>query len=249
MEHLRALKECGYDYVEMPMAQMMALPEEEFEALKKELKDLDLPCETSNNLFPVNLKLTGPQVDHEAIMSYAEKAFARAQELGIEYCVFGSGPAKNVPEGIPMEEGYQQVVSLLRDIAPIAQKHDVTIVIEPLRRAECNLINSFAEGVQLAKDANVPGVKVLVDFYHMTVENEPVENVAKDGKEYLRHVHFANPTGRVYPVSADEADYMPFVKALATAGYDARVSCEAYAPNGFEADAPVALAMLRKLFA
>ena len=249
MEHLKAMKECGYDYVEMPMAQMMALSDEEFASLADELKELDLPCETSNNLFPVSLRLTGPEVDQDAILAYAEKAFARAKQLGIEYCVFGSGPAKNVPEGFPMEEGYAQVVALLRAIAPIAQKNDVTIVIEPLRRAECNLINSFAEGVQLAKDADVPGVKVLVDFYHLTVEQEPVSNLEKDGAEYLRHVHFANPTGRVYPVSADEADYLPFVNALKTAGYDARVSCEAYAPNGFEADAPAALKMLRELFA
>lgn len=247
IEFIEKLAQIGYDYVELPTAQMMALDDEAFVKFKERLFKSGVPCETSNNLFPVSLRLTGPDVDKEAILSYAKKAFARDEELGIKICVFGSGPAKNVPEGFPMEEGYQQVVQLLREIGPIAKEHGIMIVIEPLRSAECNLINSFAEGVQLAKDADVENVKVLVDFYHMTVENEPASNVARDGEKYLRHVHFANPEGRVYPVSVDEADYLPFMEALKTAKYDARISCEAYTPNGFEQDAKTAYDFFRKL--
>ncbi len=137
------------------------------------------------------------------------------------------------------------MVHLLKNVAPIARRHGVTIVIEPLRQAECNLINSFAEGVQLARDVDDSAVRVLVDFYHMTEEQEPVQHLLDDGAAFLRHVHFANPTGRVYPVSPEEADYRPFIQALKTIGYDLHVSCEAYAPNGFDRDAPVA----RRFFA
>ena len=247
IEHIEKLAQIGYDYVELPTAQMMALDDEQFAALKDRLFKAGIPCETSNNLFPVTLRLTGPDVDREAIIAYVKKAFARDEELGIKICVFGSGPAKNVPDGFPMEEGWKQVVQLLRDIGPIAEKHGITIVIEPLRRAECNMINSFAEGVKLAKDANVENVKVLVDFYHLTVENEPVSNIAKDGEEFLRHVHFANPEGRVYPVSLEEAEYKPFMDALAAAKYDSRISCEAYTPNGFDHDAQAAFDFFKQL--
>ena len=247
IEHIEKLAELGYDYVELPTAQMMALDDEAFTAFKERLFKSGVPCETSNNLFPVSMRLTGPDVDMDAIVAYAEKAFARDEELGIKICVFGSGPAKNVPEGFPIQEGFNQVAEICRKIGPIAAKHGIMIVIEPLRRAECNLINSFADGVELAKAANVENVKVLVDFYHMTVENEPVSNIARDGAEFLRHVHFANPTGRVYPVSQDEADYAPFMEALKTAKYDARISCEAYTPNGFEQDAKTAYDFFRKL--
>ena len=191
--------------------------------------------------------LTGPDTDMDAIEAYVRRAFTRDEELGIKVCVFGSGPAKHVPEGFPMEKGFEQVVQICRLIGPIAAQHGITIVIEPLRKAECNLINTFAEGVELAKAANVENVKVLVDFYHLTVEHEPVGNIARDGALYLRHVHFANPNGRVYPVSADEADYAPFMEALKQAGYDARISCEAYAENGFARDAAAAKAFFDKL--
>ena len=105
IEFIEKLAQIGYDYVELPTAQMMALDDEAFAKFKERLFKSGVPCETSNNLFPVSLRLTGPDVDKEAILSYAKKAFARDEELGIKICVFGSGPAKNVPEGFPMEEG------------------------------------------------------------------------------------------------------------------------------------------------
>ncbi len=248
IEHIEKLAELGYDYVELPTAQMIALDSSDFNALKSRLSASGIPCETSNNLFPVSMRLTGPDADMDGIVSYAGKAFAMDEELGVRTIVFGSGPAKNVPEGFPIEKGFDQVVQICRHIGPIAAEHGITIVIEPLRREECNLINSFAEGVELAKAADVENVKVLVDLYHMTVEHEPVSNIARDGKEFLRHVHFANPNGRVYPVSADEAPYAPFVEALKKAEYDLRVSCEAFAPNGFDADAAKAIKCFKELF-
>lgn len=239
-EWLESLAECGFDYVEMPTAQMMELDDQAFAALKERIARTGLTCETSNNFFPTYFRLTGPEVDLESVLDYARRALTRAEELGVQYLVFGSGPAKQVPQGFPLEEGYRQVVELLKQVAPIAREHGVTIVIEPLRKAECNLINTFAEGVQLARDVDHPNVRVLVDFYHLTEEAEPVQHLLEDGREFLRHVHFANPTGRVFPVRGDEADYGSFIDALKTLGYDLHVSCEAYAPNGFDHDAPLA---------
>ena len=249
IEWIEKVAEYGFDYVELPMAQMMGLDDEQFAALKERVAKTGLRAETSNNLFPVTMRLTGPEVDYDAILAYAEKAFAKAKDLGIEICVFGSGPAKSVPEGFPKEKGLDQVELLLHKIAPIAAKNGVTIVMEPLRSAEDNLINTFADGVAMAKRANEPNVKVLVDFYHLYEENEPVQHLIDDGAQWLRHAHFANPAGRIYPVSVDECDYKPFIDALRKAGYDARISCEAYVPNGFEVDAPIARKFFDELLA
>lgn len=240
MEWLRDLAELGYDYAELPLAQMMELDDPAFEVLRRQLKDAGIPCLACNNFFPPMLRLTGAEVDERRIMAYVERALVRAETLGVECVVFGSGPAKRVPVGFSMEEGYHQVVRLLRRVGPAARKHGITVVIEPLRQAECNLINTFAEGVHLARDTDDPNVKVLVDFYHMTVEKETVEHLLDDGCRWLHHVHFANPSGRVYPATAAEANYHPFIQTLRAIGYDRSISCEAYAPNGFRQDASVA---------
>lgn len=249
IEYVEKLAEYGYDYVEMPLAEMMALPDDEFAKLAERIEKSGIHCETCNNFFPKTIRLTGPNTNEEEILAYVEKALKRAASLKVEYVVFGSGGAKNVPDGFPLEEGYKQVVSLLRKVDPIAKKNNITIVIEPLRKPECNLINSFAEGCQLAKDvgAEYKNIKVLVDFYHLSEENEPVEHILNEGKEYLRHVHFACDNGRVYPADINEDNYRPFIDALKQIGYDRRVSVEAYATD-FEKQAPIALKFLKENF-
>lgn len=243
---IEKLAEIGYDYVELPLAEMSMLSDEEFDALVKRVEATSIRCEVCNNFFPKFFRLTGETVDYDAILAYVEMALGRAERLGVSYVIFGSGPAKNVPEGFPMEKGYQQVVELLKKVDPIAKKHGITIAIEPLRRPECNLINSFKEGCQLAKDAACENVRVLVDYYHLSEEQEPVANVAAEGKEFLRHVHFANPNGRVFPKDASESDYRSFFDALKAADYDARVSNEAFSDD-FENDAKATLSFFKAM--
>lgn len=247
-EKIPALVEAGYDYAELPAAQMMELSDKEFEQIIKTLSECGVKCETSNNLFPTYFRLTGSDVDMNRILDYAERAFSRLERLGAEFVVFGSGPAKSVPDGFSMEEGYKQLVELTKKLAEIAEKHSITIVIEPLRKQESNLINTFAEGVTLAKDVDHPAVKVLVDYYHLVEENEPVENLEKWGKEYLRHIHFARQSGRNYPtdLKEDEKRYKEFFEALEKIGYSSRISVEAYTDD-FSADAPKALSVLKGL--
>lgn len=245
IERVARIAEIGYDYVELPLAELTALPKEKFQEVKRELANSGLRCETCNNFFPGTLQLTGPQVDSGRIKNYVEMALGRANELGVQYLVFGSGKAKNVPEGFSLEDGYRQVAGLLKEVAPAAEKSGITIVIEPLRKAECNLINTFEEGCRLAGDVSHPHVKVLVDFYHLSVEKEPVEHLAAMGKENLRHVHFADPVGRVYPEEV-KMDYIPFFQALKEIGYNERISCEAYVTN-FDVQAEKALGFFKKI--
>ena len=178
----------------------------------------------------------------------SEKALSRLQALGVSRVVFGSGGAKNVPEGFPMEDGYRQVIALLKRIAPVAKAHGILIVIEPLRAVECNLINSFEDGVCLARDVDNENVRVLVDYYHLREMNEPEWHVAAWGEEFLRHVHFAQQEGRLAPsIEKEDAHYRLFFDALRKANYDARVSCEAYVKGDFEESAARAIAFLRSM--
>lgn len=247
VEFVERLAGLGFDYIELPLAEMSALSEGAFAALAERVERSGIRCEVCNNFFPKGMRLTGPHIDKAAIRSYVELAIGRAARLGVEVIVFGSGPAKQVPEGYPPEQGYRQVVELLREIAPRAEQQGIAIAIEPLRSAECNLINTFAEGCRLAGDVNSPNVKVLVDYYHLSQESEPVEHVARDGKAYLRHVHFARSLGRAFPAAADGDDCAPFFHALKGAEYNRRISLEAYTDD-FDAQAPAALAFFRRQF-
>jgi sugar phosphate isomerase/epimerase len=237
-------QENGFDYVELPLAQMVDLNDEEFSSLKERVGSSGLKCEACNNFFPGSIRLTGNAVDYGKIEEYLQKALGRAAQLGVKVVVLGSPKSKNVPEGYPMDNAWSQLVELLRYINPLVRTKSITVVIEPLCKLESNIINTAAEGLKLVKAVDRENIKLLVDYYHLVMEKEDPE-IISDAGSYIKHIHFANPAGRVYPIEAEDG-YIRFMNLLKGVGYEGRISVEAYTKD-FCHDAKRSVEILRQL--
>lgn len=237
-------EENGFDYVELPLAQMVDLNDKEFSSLKERVGSSGLKCEACNNFFRASIRLTGNAVDYGKIEEYLDKALGRAGQLGVKVIVLGSPKAKNVPEGYPMDKAWSQLVELLRHIDPLVRTKGITIVIEPLNKMESNIINTAAEGLKLVKALDRENIKLLIDYYHLVMEKENPE-IMLDAGSYIKHIHFANPAGRVYPTKI-EGSYIHFINLLKGIGYEDRISIEAYSKD-FRHDAKRSMEMLRQL--
>ena len=99
------------------------------EWMKRRLERSGIRCEACNNFFPGRIRLTGPDVDEQAVRAYYAKALERAATLGVKSIVFGSAGAKRVPEGFDMDRAYQQVVQVTRETGEAAAKYGITIVL------------------------------------------------------------------------------------------------------------------------
>jgi D-psicose/D-tagatose/L-ribulose 3-epimerase len=237
-------QESGFDYIELPLAQMVDLNDREFSSLKKRVDLSGLKCEACNNFFPGSIRLTGNAVDYGKIEEYLDKALGRAVQLGVKVIVFGSPKSKNVPEGYPMDKAWSQLVELLKSIDLLVRTRGITVVIEPLNKGESNIINTAAEGLQLVKAVERENIKLLIDYYHLVMEKENPE-IILDAGSYVKHIHFANPAGRVYPVEAEDG-YVRFMNLLKRIGYEGRMSVEAYTKD-FCHDAKRSVEILRQL--
>lgn len=226
-EQLPMLKRVGFDYVELPLAQIMTMGDRAFRiGPLAALDSTGLPCLACNNFFPASYHLTGPQVDADSILAYANAALDRAAVMGAKRVVFGSAGARNMPLGFSAAEATEQLVLLLRRLAVIAESYGITLVIEHLNLAESNLINRFSQGVSVARRVNHPNVAVLVDLYHLRLAQEPLEDIL-DGSARLKHIHLARVLERSLPLPGDEEDYRALFSLLRQVGYDGTVSIEA----------------------
>ncbi len=237
-------KGVGFDYVELPLAQITDLEDREFSSLKESVSSYDFQCEACNNFFPGRIRLTGPVVDYRKIEEYLDRALGRAAELGAKVVVFGSPKSRNVPDGYPMDKARSQLVELLRFMDPMVRAKGITIVIEPLCKLESNIINTVEEGLQLSRVVNRENIKLLVDYYHLVMEEEGPEILLRAGS-CIQHIHFADPVGRVYPVEK-ESGHVRFVDLLKRVGYEGRMSVEAYTKD-FRQDAGRSVKILRQL--
>jgi D-psicose/D-tagatose/L-ribulose 3-epimerase len=244
--YISSLKKLGYDYVELPLAGIAQLGDAQFEQVVQNLQDNNMKCEVCNILFPRGMKLFSLDTASGEIEAYLYHAFARAEKMGVEYVVFGSGPSRMVPEGMSLENAWSHLVKLTRAIGEVAKQYNITIVIEPLRKAECNIVNRVREGHKLVQCVDHSNVKLLVDFYHLTLEQEDPEIIV-EAAIYIKHVHLANTNGRIFPKSIDEDNYRPFLDSLRKINYCGRVSVESYT-NDFEQDALDSINFLKSSF-
>ena len=244
LANLEAAKAAGFDYVELATSEIAALSDAEFEQAAARIRQAGLPVPATNLFLPATLKVTGPEIDRDQQMAYVRKAFARLEQIGTTIVVFGSGGARQVPAGFSKDEAMRQLVEFGRRIAPEARARGITIAVEPLRPEETNIINSAAEGLALVEAIGDPNFQLMVDFYHLaSVKEDP--SIVVRARDHLRHLHMANPDGRVFPRAAGEYDYAPFFAALRTIGYDRRISVEA-STKDFTGDAPQAITFLRR---
>ena len=247
LKGLEIAKSAGFDYVELGVTEIAALSDADFDAALERVKQVGIPTPNANLFIPGSIRLTGPEAtDQEQQLAYVKKAFARLNRLGVKIVCFGSGGARRVPEGFPQEEAFKQLVAFGKLIAPEARENGITVVIEPLRRQETNIINTTRQGLDLVKAVNDPNFELLIDFYHLASEKEDPA-IILEAREHIRHLHMANPQGRVFPLLWEEFDYAPFFANLRQIGYAGRISIEA-SSRDVPTEAPKAIALLRRAF-
>jgi sugar phosphate isomerase/epimerase len=246
LANIDAAKLAGFDYVELATSEIAGLSDAAFEEAVAHVRQAGISTPAANLFLPATVKVTGPAIDQEQQMAYVRKAFARLSRLGTQIVVFGSGGARMIPDGFPKDRAFQQLVDFGRRIAPEARARGITVAVEPLRHQETNIINSAAEGLDLVNAIGDPNFQLMIDFYHLASEKEDPAVVARAGA-HIRHLHMANPDGRVFPRRWEEYDYAPFFAALRQIGYDKRISVEA-STKDLPADAPLAIALLRRAF-
>ena len=216
----------GHDFIE-GFTQDVLVPERpdaEFAPRADALRRSGQAMPASNRFLPADLKVVGPAVDAARLDRYAATTFRRAKEIGMSLVVFGSAGARMVPEGFSPSRAFEQYVAALTRFGPLAAAQGVTLVVEPLNRVECNLVNTIVEGAEAVGRANSPAVKLLVDIFHMIRNGESPDDIAEVGP-LIRHVHVAENVDRAAPPSHGD-DFRPFFRALHRTGYNARLALE-----------------------
>jgi sugar phosphate isomerase/epimerase len=226
-----AMRAAGWDFVEENVQTRLKgrLADADWRG-REEVARSALPVLVANCLVPGDLKIVGPDVDPEALRQYMTNVIRRAAAVGIKTLVFGSGAARNVPIGFDHSAAREQILDFLRMSASLAEQAGVTIVVEPLNRRECNIINTVAEAIQYVLAVDHARVACLVDTYHLWLQEEPVDHVRQAGAA-IRHVHVADKNGRLAPGESGQSDYRPVFAALKSIGYAGAISVEGNFPD------------------
>ncbi len=247
MEMAESAATSGYDFIEWTVGGSLQPMEEDvsFAAKLQELKAMKLPSQAVNCFIPASLPVVGTEVDAAGLAQYVETVFARAAAAGVQCVVFGSGKARMIPADFDREQGRRQLLEFCRMVAPKAAAKGVVVVLEPLNRKECNVMNSVRECAEMVLQVDHPAVRLLADSYHVAQDGDSIEDVAEFAN-LLAHVHVATGEHRLSPASESCPVLEKFMVALRHGGYDGRVSIEAKIADA-DQELGLALQHLRRL--
>jgi hydroxypyruvate isomerase len=131
--------------------------------------------------------------------------------------------------GIDEPAAIANCVAGLAQIAPLAEKHGVTVCVELLNskidHAEYQGDHT-AFGVAVMKGVNSPRVKLLYDIYHMQIMEGDVIRTIRDNINWIGHFHTGGVPGR-HEINADqELNYHAIAAAIADASFAGFVAHE-----------------------
>jgi sugar phosphate isomerase/epimerase len=130
------------------------------------------------------------------------------------------------------EELFRNLTNSLRQILDYAALKDVVVTIEPINRGETSLLNRADEVVRFIEGFGCENLKMMLDTFHMEIEEEdPIVSI-RMSRRYLSHLHLAD-TNRGSP-GEGEIDFRKIIEELKRIGYKGFLSAEVVPSPSFE---------------
>ena len=165
-----------------------------------------------------------PQFHATLVKNYTEM-IPLVAKAGYKNLICFSGNAR----GKDAETGWNNSVAGLKQIIGLAEKYNVTLVMELLNSKidhkdyQCD---KTAWGVELAKRLGSENFKLLYDIYHMQIDEGDVIRTIRDNHQYITHYHTAGVPGRHEIDEKQELNYPAIMQAIVDTGFKGYVAQE-----------------------
>jgi len=128
------------------------------------------------------------------------------------------------PEGQTHERSMEYLVEAIRACAAAAAGTGVRFALEPMNRYETDLIHTARQGLDLIERVGADNFGLLLDTFHMNIEEALIEDSIRAVGDRIFHFHVAD-SNRWHP-GAGHLDFRRILEVLRGTGYQGFVSGE-----------------------
>jgi len=121
---------------------------------------------------------------------------------------------------------WRTVVGNMKEICAVAEDHGRQIAMEPLNRFETDFLNTVEQGLAMIADVGSPALKLLLDTFHMNIEEKDLPAAIRRAGAQVAHFH-ACGCDRGTPGN-DHTDWPGIRAALRDIGYGGDVVIESF---------------------
>ncbi len=216
----------GYKYIGEGVARMVSprLSDVDFQENRQKIQQAKCKVYMCNVFFPSDIKIAGKDVDEAKVLSHVEGVFKRANILGIQAIVLGSGGARKIDEDTDRGKAISEFILLGKKMAVLAKQYNISIFLENLNSTETNFMTTLTDAAEIVRKINHPNFRLNVDIYHMLKENESPASILKAG-DVISYVEVAEKEGRTRP-GVHKENFIPYFKALKQINYQGKIFIE-----------------------
>jgi D-psicose/D-tagatose/L-ribulose 3-epimerase len=222
----RKFKQWGFDGVEIAVEDPA-----HFDPVyvRKKLDASGLVCTSVCACFPPMRDLRGTRRQQFASVSYLRRLVDIADTFGTGVIAGPLYSATGRAEAVAKRDynrHWKTVVRHLKTICDQANDRGKVFCLEPLNRFETDFINTVDQGLKLIDDIGSPALKLLLDTFHMNIEEKDIGAAIRRAGDRIGHIH-ASATDRGTPGN-DHLDWAGFARALRGARYNGAVVIESF---------------------
>lgn len=213
---LRSMKQCGYDAVEIQIADPELLDEARLRTSLSAV-GFNLCAFQTGGTYATRGNCLCTANDDVRLRTIALlKSFVDLAERIKSVVVFGSLQGRRSDEK-NRRTGERRIIEALIELGDYANERSVTIAFEPVNHLEVGFHNTIASVVEAVRAIASEGVRIMIDTFHMNIEEKDMLAPLAGIMDRLAHVHLSETNRDV--LGAGHWPTAAFLRELHRHGY------------------------------
>ena len=236
-DHAKYIKKAaaiGYDVLEFQAQPLLEMSDDKLLSLKAMADNVGIELTYSLGLDPAYDVSSPDEAVRLGGVDYLQRIVKQIGKMkgtllsGVSYAGWGS-PSYVMNDKRPLLENS---LKSMREIIKVAEDNGVTYCVEAVNRFEGCLINTAREALDYAAEVDSPNIGVLLDTYHMNIEENSIGDAIRLVGDKLTSFH-TGENNRTAP-GRGHLNWDEIFGALAEIGYKNRIVCEPFVMQGGE---------------
>jgi D-psicose/D-tagatose/L-ribulose 3-epimerase len=183
------VKKMGFDLLEIPVESPTDL---DYATAAPLLKDLGLQTSVCAAMSPDRDLIHADESIRTNAITYVRHCVDAARTLGSTnvvgplYSAVGRTWQQTADE---RKKDLDLLVSELTELAQYAHERGVVLCVEPLNRFETSFLNLASQAIEVVDRVDHPGCGLLLDTFHMNIEERSVGEAIRSAGKRLKHLH------------------------------------------------------------
>lgn len=235
-KYVRKVSKLGYDILEFQAQALLEMDRYKLSELKKLAASVNIELTYSLGLDPRYDVSSADAEIREGGVEYLKNIVEKVGFMdgriisGVSYAGWGCVPREDLSGD--KQPIVQRSVESMKKIVRTAEDYGVTYCVEVVNRYEGCVLNTAAEAVDYVKRVDAKNIGILLDTYHMNIEENSFSEAIHTAGDMLKGVHFGDNNRRC--PGRGHIDFDEIAAALAEIQYKGQIVSELFVARGGE---------------